>query len=184
MARAAGAVDQIDERDTIFVSKVLHEAALAAFAAVAAETGAGTNGVVLAADCHRPAVDPAQTHDIRGRLEFDEVARLIVCAAAGEFADFAKRARIEHAVDALAHRQLARGMMPGNGFQPAAGFGELAPVVDVLDFNSPAHNHEPPIDADERKTNRRKFLACGSKSIRVYPRLSAVSLQPSSTATT
>ena len=137
--RTAGAVAQIDQRNAVLISEVFDEAALSALAPVAAEAGAGAQGVILAADGHRAAIEVAEAHDVRRGFECFEFAFGIVTGAPRERADFAERTRIQQAGDALAHRELAGGVMFRHRVRAAATFGQRAAPMYVVDFRLPGH---------------------------------------------
>src|SRR6478752_10331166 len=87
----AGAIHEVEKRNSIFVREVFHETTLAAFAAVAAEARAGANSVVLTAYGDRTPVDVSDAHDVRRRLEPRQRSCRVVHCFASELSDFAKR---------------------------------------------------------------------------------------------
>src|SRR5262249_35080721 len=136
---ATYAVDQVDERNAIARGEILDEAALPALAASTAGARAAFDRVVFATHRHRTAVDLADTGDIRMGHERKQLAVLTVLSMAGELADFLKAAGIQQSGDALAHGELAFGVVPRHRLGSAAGFRQASPTVKLLDLCRPAH---------------------------------------------
>jgi hypothetical protein len=64
---------------------------------------------------------------------------LVVTGFAGELADFLEGAGVEQPRDALAHRELALGVVALDRRGAAALLGECPPAMNFLDFRFPAH---------------------------------------------
>ena len=116
----------------------------------------------LAADGHRTAVDLADAGNVgRGRKR-QQIAGVIVFRTAGQLADFLKGFCVEQAIDTLANRQLAGGMMARHRFGAAALLGEHATALDFFNLCGPAHGTPGmPRQADSagqscRKTRRKR----------------------------
>jgi hypothetical protein len=137
---AAGAIDQIHERDAVFEGEIFYEPALTALTAVGAEARSRAYRVILAADRNGTSIDLADAHHIGCRLEARELSALVIGRAPGDLSDFPEAALIQKRGDALAHRELARGVMLRDRSLAAAGFGQFAPAMDLLDLDAPAHH--------------------------------------------
>ena len=101
---------------------------------------AAAHGEVVAADDHRPPVEPRPTEHEVGRRELDELAGVgVVGGPAGEGADLVEAARVAEGVDALAHGQLARGVLALDLVLPAHAPGERLAAAELLDLRLPRH---------------------------------------------
>ena len=114
---AAGAVDQVDQRNAIARSQVLDESTLAALAPVAAPAGPAAHGKILASHCDRPPFDTGQAHYIRGRRYLGDLA-IHISGVTGQFADFLERTRVHQAANSLAHGKPSLPVVPGDGLLP------------------------------------------------------------------
>jgi hypothetical protein len=68
------------------------------------------------------------------RREGNEFAAVAILRAARELADFLEAAGIKQARDALAHGELAFGMVARDRLRPAARLGHAAATVDLVYF--------------------------------------------------
>src|SRR5690606_33504040 len=109
------------------------------FLAQAAVVGAAAHGEVVACDEDFAPVDGGAAADHVGRGQADQPAFGVVLGEAGGRADLVEAARVDQGVEALAHGQLAVGMMPGHLLGAAHLPGEFLPTGVLVDLLLPAH---------------------------------------------
>ena len=134
-AAAARAVQQPYHRQPHLVRVLLGEDLLGVDRRVA---GAAAHGEVVGAEHDRAPVDARRTGDEVGRPDRDEAAVSVIVAEAGQRADLCEAARIGQPVDALTHRQPARGALALDLRWPAHGPGQFPAAVDFLHLRRPA----------------------------------------------
>ena len=135
-APAAGAVDQAHERDAQLVGGALGPHHLLPDGGVGRPAA---DGEVVGLDHRAAPVDAALADDRVGRQEARQLARVVVLALAGEAPGLVEAAGIEQALDALAHGELAGGVLARDALGPAHLARELLAAAQLVELGLPRH---------------------------------------------
>ena len=102
--RATGPINQIDQRNAVFVGQILAETALPAFTPVKTRGRSAAHRKILTANHDRPPVDLRKPSDVRRRRHFNQLSSLGIRPRPRRFAYFLKCARIDKPVYAFTDR--------------------------------------------------------------------------------
>ncbi len=139
-ATASGAIHEPDHRQAQVMRHLLGVDQLVAHGAV---IGAAAYREVVADQHHRaPAHLRAAHHEVR-RHQVHQPAVAVVAAAAAQTADFAERARVGNAGNALVHGQLARFAVARHLVFAAHARGKPAAIGQFINFGLPGHGASP-----------------------------------------
>ena len=141
--------------------------------AQAAVVGAAAHGEVVAGDEHIAAVDAGAAAHHVGRREADEIALRVVLGKAGDGADLLEGALIDEPGDALAHGELARGLVAGDLVGAAQRQGEPAPALHFVELGLPAHARVR-LRASAAPGPRRPWLFSSTSHLATRPARSAL----------
>ena len=137
-APAARAVDQAHERHAQLVGGALGPHHLLP------DGGVGRSAAdreVVGLDHRAAPVDAALADDHVGRQEARQLARVVVLALARQRAGLVEAAVVEQALDALAHGELAGGVLARDALGPAHLARELLAAAQLVELGLPRHRH-------------------------------------------
>ena len=137
-APAARAVDQAHERDAQLVGGALGPHHLLPDGGVGRPAA---DGEVVGLDHRAAPVDAALADDRVGRQEARQLARVVVLALARERAGLVEAAGIEQALHALAHGELAGGVLARDALGAAHLARELLAAAQLVELGLPRHRH-------------------------------------------